>query len=293
VIRSIGTVSVALAAPLATPVLAQTQPGIPGVLAPGVEPELVQVGCNEGPVGATGGSVYFSNRDPDRSYHPEQDGNITIYKENTGATNGIAFTRDGDVVRAEGNGKKMGKVDRAGNGAALTEGMAGCILIMPNDLIVDARGGVYFTYPGVGPVVPGRPTDVFSLPPGTKDSILIDGDNPHPNGITLTSDGKTLIVDNTRGPRGFRLQQIFLYPIAGYSRGRGKRRRYGDRHGGRHSGVRCERQISLPVQFGGAIREHRLRRTRQAHAVYDRRSMALLRENAIPRSGQAWQIDWS
>jgi hypothetical protein len=52
------TVFVAL---LTSPALAQTSPGIPGVLAPGVAPELVQGGfpALEGPVGAADGTVYF------------------------------------------------------------------------------------------------------------------------------------------------------------------------------------------------------------------------------------------
>ena len=176
--------------------------GIPGVLAVSVEPELVQDGFTgiEGPVGANDGSVYFSDRNPDRTYHVGLDGKITIYKENTGATNGLAFTRDGDMVRAEGTGKRISKVDRAGNVTNLTEGIAGTPLITPNDLIVDAKGGVYFTDPGARPVVPGRPTGVYYLPPGAKEPILVDGDNPRPNGIALTTDGKTLLVDNTLGP---------------------------------------------------------------------------------------------
>ena len=47
-----------------SPAVAQTSLGIPGVLAPGVAPELVQGGFTalEGPVGAADGTVYFSVR---------------------------------------------------------------------------------------------------------------------------------------------------------------------------------------------------------------------------------------
>ena len=77
-----------------SPALAQTLPGIPGVLAPGVAPELVQGGLKalEGPVAAADGSIYFSDRMPDRTYHLGLDGKITVYQENTGAANGLAFT---------------------------------------------------------------------------------------------------------------------------------------------------------------------------------------------------------
>jgi hypothetical protein len=76
----------------ASPAPAQTLPGIPGVLAPGVAPELVQGGFTalEGPVGAADGTVYFSDRMPDRTYRLGLDGKITVYQENTGAANGLA-----------------------------------------------------------------------------------------------------------------------------------------------------------------------------------------------------------
>jgi gluconolactonase len=194
----------AFAALLALPAFAQSQ-GIPGVVAPGVQPELVQEGFTgiEGPVGAADGTLYFSDRNPDRTYRLGSDGKITIAGENTGATNGLALTRDGDLIRAEGTGKKISKVDRTGKITVLTEGGPGRPLLSPNDVIVDAKGGAYFTDPGPRPVVPGRPTGVFYLPPGAKDAVLIDDSVPRPNGITLTPDGRTLLVDNTLGPAVF------------------------------------------------------------------------------------------
>jgi gluconolactonase len=41
---------------------------------------------------------------------------------------------------------------------------------------------------------------VYYLPAGAKEPILIDDQNPRPNGLTLTLDGRTLLVDNTVGP---------------------------------------------------------------------------------------------
>ena len=117
--------------------------GHSGVLAPGVVPELVQGGFTalEGPVGAADGTVYFSDRMPDRTYHLGLDGKITVYQENTGAANGLAFTRDGDMVRAEGGAKRIGKVTRDGKVSVLTDSYNGKPLVSPNDLIVDAKGG--------------------------------------------------------------------------------------------------------------------------------------------------------
>jgi len=68
---------------------------------------------------------------------------------------------------------------------------------------VDAKGGIYFTDAGPRPVVPGRPTYVYYLPSGARQPVLLDGTIARPNGLTLTVDGKTLIVDDTLNPTVF------------------------------------------------------------------------------------------
>jgi sugar lactone lactonase YvrE len=53
--------------------------------------------------------------------------------------------------------------------------------------------------PGRGRLVPGRPTYVYYLPAGGREPVLVDSAVPRPNGLTLTNDGKTPIVDDTTG----------------------------------------------------------------------------------------------
>ena len=192
-------------AALALPVVAQTPAGIPGVLAPGSVPELVQEGYvfTEGPVATADGGLYFSDIRVSKTYFLDAGGKISIARENTSGANGLALTRDGELLFAEGDGKRITKRNRDGSIAVLTEGPPGAPLLAPNDLIVDAKGGIYFTDPGPRPVVPGRPTYVYYLPAGAKTPILIDGAVPRPNGLTLTTDGKTLIVDDTLNPTVF------------------------------------------------------------------------------------------
>src|SRR5205085_7297806 len=52
-------------------------------------------------------------------------------------------------------------------------------------------------------VVAGRPTYVYYLPSGARQPILLDGSIARPNGLTLTGDGRTLIVDDTLNPTVF------------------------------------------------------------------------------------------
>ena len=200
----------ALLAVAAAPSLAQPQGGIPGVLAPGAVPELVQEGFvfTEGPVGTADGGLYFSDIRVTKTFYLDAGGKISPVRENANGANGLALTRDGELLFAEGDGKRLTKRNKDGSITSLTEGPPGAPLLAPNDLLVDAKGGIYFTDPGPRPVVAGRPTYVYYLPSGSRQPLLLDGSIARPNGLTLTADGKTLIVDDTLNPT------VFAYDVA-------------------------------------------------------------------------------
>jgi gluconolactonase len=184
---------------------AQPSDGIPGVLAPGAVPELVQEGFvfTEGPLGTADGGLYFSDIRVSRTFYLDPGGRISVVRENTNGANGLALTREGELLFAEGDSKRITKRNKDGSIITVTEGPTGVPLLAPNDLLVDSKGGIYFTDPGPRPVVPGRPTYVYYLPSGSRQPILLDGSVARPNGLTLTGDGRTLIVDDTLKPTVF------------------------------------------------------------------------------------------
>ena len=171
----VSAIGAALHCATALPAVAQAPAGIPGVLAPGATPELVQEGFKftEGPLAADGG-LYFSDIPANKTYFLDPGGKIGPVRENTNGANGIALNKDGELLFAEGEGKRISKRNKDGSMTTLTEGPAGKPLLSPNDLIVDAKGGIYFTDPGPRPVVPGRPTYVYYLPSGAKEPVLVD-----------------------------------------------------------------------------------------------------------------------
>ena len=181
---------------------AQSLGGIAGVVAPGVVPELVQEGFvfTEGPVGTPDGGLYFSDIRPNRIHYLDPGGKISLVREQTNGANGLALTRDGDLIAAEGEGKRISKRSRDGMVTTVTEGIAGKPFLSPNDVLVDAKGGIYITDPGPRPVVPGRTAYVYYLPVGAKEPVVLDDQIARPNGVMLTRDGKTLIVNDTLGP---------------------------------------------------------------------------------------------
>lgn len=189
------------------PAAAQPQGGIPGVVAPGVELELVQEGFvfTEGPVGTADGGLLFTDYRASRIHRLDPGGKISVVHEQTNMANGLALTRSGDLVAAEAEAKRISMRGSDGRVVELTRGDGVRPLLAVNDLIVDAKGGIYFTDPGPRPVVPGRKAYVYYLPAGAARALVIDDQVVRPNGIAITPDGKTLIVDDTVG------QFVFAY----------------------------------------------------------------------------------
>ena len=191
----------AVLAVLLTSAMVQGQGGIPGVVAPSAEPELVQEGFmfTEGPVGTADGGLFFSDIRSDRTYRMDPAGKISVAREHTNGANGLALARNGDVLAAEGTGKRVSRVGAARSAVTVVERAGTGPLLSPNDVIADAKGGIYFTDPGPRPVVPGRKAYVYYLPAGAAQPVVLDDQISRPNGLTITGDGKTLIVDDTLG----------------------------------------------------------------------------------------------
>ncbi len=179
--------------------------GIPGVVAKGESVRLVKEGFafTEGPVGMADGGLFFSDLlTADRIHRLDPKGEITTFREMANASGGLALARTGELFAVETTARRVVKIAN-GQVTVLTEGSADRPLLAPNDLVLDSRGGIYFTDPGPRPVVPGRIVYVYYLPAGAKQPIMLDDKIARPNGIMLTTDGRTLLVDDTVGDTVF------------------------------------------------------------------------------------------
>lgn len=179
----------------------QPVPRIPGVFGDDSVIELVRDGFvfTEGPVGAADGGLYFTDTgaQPTWIYRLEPDGRIHVFRDTLARANGLALERTGTLIAAESNGGRVSRVDADGTVAPLVAQAApGRALVNPNDLIADRRGGIYFTDFVRGQR--GAPAYVYDLPPGAAQALVIADDLQMPNGVSLTEDEKTLIVDDSR-----------------------------------------------------------------------------------------------
>ena len=178
------------------------QIAIRGVIAADARIELVRGGFQEleGPVPIPGGGLYFSDITANRTYRLDENGSISVWRENTKGTNGLFLLKDGRLLGAEGSGARIVAVMPDGRVTPLATEFNGKAFRSPNDLIGDKKGGIYFTDPAprVGSGPPKEPGNVHYIRPNGEVLLLTDQIQV-PNGLTLSLDEKTLYVDDTVG----------------------------------------------------------------------------------------------
>lgn len=185
-------VSVLITGPLAhaqTP--AETvAPGIAGVVASGTRVELIWTTLTDsadGIVGAPDGSLLFAQEPVGKISRIDADGQVTTYMENTNGTGALALDAAGRVFACQRHEVAVGIL--APERQTLTDNFQGEPLQGANDLVVDRKGGVYFTESGRMPF-PG----VYYISSAGEMASL--GTDIRANGIMLSGDERTLYVTN-------------------------------------------------------------------------------------------------
>ena len=166
---------------------------IPGVVAAGTKIELVKfpVQGTEGPVGAPGGDgILFCERNLDRISKVDSQGNLTSFVERSNRSNGLGFDPKGRLISVQraANNEKVGVLYPPGSEATLADNYQGTKFNALNDLVIDRRGGIYFT----------DTAGVYYLSPsGALTKVSTDIKNP--NGVELSPDEKTAYANDKDG----------------------------------------------------------------------------------------------
>ncbi|MFT5466297.1 MAG: gluconolactonase [Verrucomicrobiales bacterium] len=143
------------------------------------------------------GNFYFTDvKGGPGIYKVDTDGKVSVWIDNLPGLSGIQFGPDGRIYACQG---KLQRVISIAPGEkepkVLLEN------VRPNDLVVTADGGIYFTHTG--------PQKIEYISPDGKHRTVHEGDIVRPNGITLSPDQGTLIVSDHGGKHvwAFRIEE--------------------------------------------------------------------------------------
>jgi gluconolactonase len=156
------------------------------------------------------GKVYFSNMYFDQSWNGnpkksttvemDPDGTYRNISEGKMQTNGLYPYKNGNLIVCDMMGHRVVEMTTKGQVVkVLADKYDGKSIDGPNDIVTDAKGGIYFTDPQftLEPVKfqPGRAVYYIS-PEGKITRIVEPNEFAMPNGILLSPDGKTLYINN-------------------------------------------------------------------------------------------------
>ena len=182
------------------------QMAIDGVIAANTKLEVIKSGGDfgglEGPTPTPEGGLYFTDTRTSKIWKLDKSGNVTLWREKTNGTNGLYLLKDGRLLAAEST--RIVAIMPDGSITPLVTEFEGKPLKAANDLIMDKKGGIYFTDPG------GRATKEPSLVLYRRPSgevVLIDNQGTFPNGLTLSMDQKTLYVGDVNA------EHVYAYDI--------------------------------------------------------------------------------
>ena len=133
-------------------------------------------------------------------------------------SNGTLAAKNGNLIVCDMFGHRVVEVNPATGRVVrvLLERIDGKPIDGPNDLVMDAKGGLYITDPQFTPDAaksqPGKQV-YYVAPGGTARVVIGPGEFAMPNGVELSPDGKTLYVNNTWQQPGGNF--VWAYDVAG------------------------------------------------------------------------------
>jgi gluconolactonase len=117
-------------------------------------------------------------------------------------SNGTITARNGNLIVCDMFGHRVVEVNPATGRVVrvVLDTINGKPIDGPNDLVMDAKGGLYITDPQFTPEStksqPGKQV-YYVAPDGSARVVIGPGEYAMPNGVELSPDGKTLYVNNT------------------------------------------------------------------------------------------------
>ncbi|MDQ6843453.1 MAG: SMP-30/gluconolactonase/LRE family protein [Bacteroidota bacterium] len=179
---------------------------------PGTQPALIsrQFSFTEGPAADGEGNIFFTDQPNDQIWKYDIAGKLSLFSDHTGRSNGLYIDPEGNIVACADEKGQLIAFSPDAKMHVLMEGANGMRLNGPNDLWINTDGGIYFTDPYYernywkDPKPVKHAQNVYYLPPGKTEPVIVANDLVKPNGIIGTADGKNLFVADIEGNKVFK-----------------------------------------------------------------------------------------
>ncbi|MEQ8470385.1 MAG: SMP-30/gluconolactonase/LRE family protein [Marinoscillum sp.] len=168
----------------------------------------------EGPASDKAGNVYFTDQPNDKIWKWAPNGELTVFMDSTGRSNGLYIDHSGKLLACADLDNELWKINMEDKSyEVMLKGFEDEKYNGPNDMWLDAKGGIYFTDPfykrwyWADTSQQQSNCKVFYLPAGAEQPIVLDTTLIRPNGIIGTPDQSKLYVADNTG------KKIFVYQI--------------------------------------------------------------------------------
>ncbi len=220
----------------------------------------------EGPAFDAGGNLYFSDIVGNRIYCMTPDGSRSIFRDDSGRTNGNTFDAQGRLISCEGaefgpgGRRRVVRSDlKTGSIEVLTDRFEGKRYNSPNDVVVDGMGRIWFTDPYYADdrsSLEMTEEAVYRIDlDGNVSRVLTQPAIERPNGLAVTPDNKTLfIIDSHTRPGGNR--KVWAFEIAPDGTLRSQKLVFDFGRGRGGDGMRLDQRGNLWVAAGILLPRH-------------------------------------
>ncbi len=171
------------------------------IMPKGTRPQEIATGFGhlEGPAWDGAGGLFFVDAQGHTILRLNGEGQVETVRAKSGQAIGLAFDSTGKLVAAENAGRRITRMERDGSVTPLAERFNDKPLNGPNDLVLDAHGGIYFSdarraAKGRGDEAPGQDRDAVYYLSASGVLTRLDMILGRPEGIALSPDGTYLYV---------------------------------------------------------------------------------------------------
>jgi len=161
-----------------------------------------QFGFTEGPAVDKQGNIFFTDQPNDQIWTYGVDGSLSLFLNETGRANGLYVDNAGNIIACADAKGEVWRITPKKKVTVLYKAPKSKRLNGPNDVWIDAKGGIYITDPYYQRPywkhkLPKRNhQNVYYLPSGKKTVIAVDTALKQPNGLVGSPDGKWLFVSD-------------------------------------------------------------------------------------------------